>query len=598
MATSSCTRFRALAALSSGAVFTLVLHTAAVSFPAPEAGAVFTECADGIDNDNDATFDYPQDPQCLSLQDDSEGPTGRGLFLTVSDGLDTIQAGGSTTYTVSLRTEREGGKSVDVYFQMPHQTNLISASEGGYQQEELIVWKSVSVFPGTVKKLYVNVNITPYAQDDMLLVAQATSEGEKSTDTTRVEAASLTPYTQTMNLSVTDGKKYAQPGELLNYTISARNSGVADQTYTLRFEIPANTEVEYVGEKGMKQDNQAITWTSQKIGSGNARDYHVSVRILNDAKEFYNVRTRASIAAVSATDTTTVHTGTLPNAIVVSSTDGLTQATPGSLVTYDISLENTTDQLATEVDVNNALPSYMEFVDASEGGYWTGKNVRWAGLTVSPFGTRDLRVTGRVRSDAPEGAKLKNTVTSKGYEAVDYTNVGKNVIGHGMSGRQGAMRDVLITKTADKSEVRPGETVTYTVTIRNVTDHALSNIVVDDKMDSPFVGIVSAEDGQTDGSAMHWTIDSLASGQEWSTHYTARIGEDAPHGVEIQNIVSVSGDGMDSLSLAQRIITSRIAVVSNMPPTGAAFDAVFLAMSGIAGAVQTLAQRRKILLGI
>ena len=333
----------------------------------------------------------------------------------------------------------------------------------------------------------------------------------------------------------------------------------------------------------------------QKIGPGNARDYHVSMRILNDAKEFYSARTRASVGAVSATDTTTVHTGSLPNSIVVTSSDGLTQATPGSLVTYDISLENTTDQLATEVDVNNALPSYMEFVDASEGGYWTGKDVRWAGITVSPFGTRDLRVTGRVRSDAPKGASLKDSVVARGYEAVDYTKVGDTVAGQGVVQNR---RDVLVTKTADKSEVRPGETVTYTVTISNVTDHVLSNIVVDDAMDSPLVSIVSAQNGQTNGNAMHWVIATLAPGQEWSTQYTARIDASAPNGMDIQNIVSVSGDGMESVSLSERVITSKIAVVTNMPSTGAAFDALFLALSAVAGAAQTFAQRRRCLLGI
>lgn len=595
MASISLNRCRALAALCGGAMLTLVLHSAAVSIPAPMAGAVFTECADGIDNDNDMLFDYPQDPQCLSLQDDSEGPTGRGLFLTVSDGLDTVQAGGNVSYTISLRTERVGGKDVDVYFQMPHQTNLISASEGGFQQEELIVWQHVSVFPGTVKKLYVNVNITPYAQDNLLLVAQATSEGEKDTDTTRIEAASQTPYAQVLNVSVTDGKKYAQPGELLNYTVSVRNPSTTEQNYGLRLEIPKDTKVEFVGEDGLKEDSEAVTWKMQKIGPGKARDYHVSMRILNDVKEFYNVRTRASVGAASATDTTTVHTGTLPNAIVVTSSDGLTQATPGSLVTYDISLENTTDQLATEVDVDNALPSYMEFVDASEGGYWTGKNVRWAGLTVSPFGSRDLRVTGRVRSDAPNGARLKNTVTSKGYEAVDYTDVGDRVSGKGIAMNR---RDVLVTKRADKSEVRPGETVTYTVTVANVTDHALSNVVVDDAMDSPLVSIVSAQSGQTNGNRIHWMIPTLEPGKEWATRYTARIDEQAPNGMDIQNIVSVSGDGMESVSLSERVITSKIAVVTNMPSTGAAFDAIFLAISGIAGAAQTLAQRKRSLLGL
>lgn len=592
MATNSTPRLRILAVLSAGSMLVVTLHSALVGVPAESAGAVFTECADGIDNDVDGLIDYPQDPQCLSLHDDSEGPTGKGLFLTLSDGLETVRPGGNITYTIALKTERKEIKEVDVHFQMPHQTNLISASGGGYQEGEMIVWKNVSVFPANTTKLYVNVSVSPHAKNDLLVVAQAISEGEKGTDTTRVvEDLITTGGKRLLNVSITDGKKYAQPGELLNYTISVRNPGNNEDTFTLRFEIPTDTEVEYVSDTHIK-NRQAIVWEDQKIGPDHARDYKVSVRILNKVSDFYNIRARASVGAGTATDTTTVHTGTLPNALIVSTTDGLTQAAPGTLVTYNVIVENTTDQLATEVDVNNMLPNYMEFVDASEGGYWTGKNVRWTGLTVSPFGTRSLRVTGRVRSDAPIGNRLRNSVTVKGYESVDYTDIGQTIAGRGVQEEQ---QDVLVMKTADKSEVRPGETVVYTVKITNITDHPLTGIVVDDRMNSDFVRIISSDEGQTDGSSIRWNVGTLAPGEQWKVRYTVRIDERAPHGIEIPNIVTVSGDGMETLALTQRIFTSHIEVISNLPPTGAAFDAIFLAFTAIAGAAQTLAQRRKLL---
>jgi len=592
METVHCNRTRILAALTTGTFLVITLHSLVMGVPAQTAGAVFTECADGIDNDSDGLIDYPQDVQCLSLHDDSEGPTGRGLFLSLSDGLDTVLPNGNVTYTITLKTERDGGKEVDVYFQMPHQTNLISASAGGYQQDEMIVWKNVSVFKGSTTKLYINVAVSPYAKEDLLLVAQATSEGEKDSDTTRVTGASDVPYNAAdqINVSVTDGKKYAQRGELLNYTISVRNPSRDEKTFTLRLEIPTETMVEYVGGDHSKT-RQAITWADQKIGPDRARDYKVSVRITDDAKEFYNIRTRASVAAASATDTTTVHTGVLPDALVVSTTDGLTQASPGSLVTYNVIVENTTEKLATEIDVNNMLPTFMEFVDASEGGYWTGKNVRWNGLTVSPYGTRNLRVTGRVRSDAPKGERLRNTVSVKGYESVDYTEIASIASGKGV---QRDIQNVLVNKRANKSEVRPGESVTYTVTLLNVTDHALRNVMVDDRMDSPYVRIVSADNGKTDGSSIHWNINELAPGQQWAVRYTVQIDPRAPHGVEVPNIVTVSGDGMEQLALTERIYTSNIEVVSNLPPTGAPFDAIFLGVTGLAGAAQTLAQRRKL----
>ncbi|MBT5237506.1 DUF11 domain-containing protein [Candidatus Peregrinibacteria bacterium] len=593
MSIACCTsRTRMLGLLSLSALIVTMLHSIVAELPTESVSAVFTECADGIDNDHDGLTDYPQDPQCLSLHDDSEGPTGRGLFVSVSDGLTTVAPNGHMTYTVSLRTEREEPMVVDVFFQMPHQTNFLNASDGGDKNEEIIVWRNVSVYPGKLRPLYVNVNVTPHAKENLLLVAEAASEGEKSTDTTRVELSESDRVHELpkMKVSVTDGLKYAQPGEVLNYVVAVRNPTNEERTVDLRLQIPTDTDVEYVSGDHTS-NRQAITWSDQKIGPLGSREYKVTVRIDHNAEEFYMIRTHASVGAAKATDTTSVHTGILPTSILVSTTDGLDQIVPGALVTYDIAVDNVSNQLATEVDVNNALPNHLEFVDASEGGYWTGKNVRWEGLTVAPNGNRMLRVTGRVRSDAPLGERLRNTVSVNDFEAVDYTHVGDTIAGAGLT----QPGNVLITKRADRSEVQPGDTVSYTVSLRNTTDKTLHNILVEDKMDSPHVRITNANSGLSDGTNVSWMIDSLAPGQDWSMTYDAQIDYRAPHGVTVPNVVTVSGDGMETISLTERIYTSEIGVISNLPPTGAAFDALFLGLTGLLGAGQTLAQRRKLL---
>ncbi|MCB9808482.1 DUF11 domain-containing protein [Candidatus Peribacteria bacterium] len=593
MAKATSMRTRALAGVTTAGMLVVTLHSIAVDLPANNAYAVFTECADGIDNDHDSLIDYPQDPQCLSLHDDSEGPTGRGLFLSVTDGKAEVAPGGSLTYIIGLRTEREEPMSVDVFFQMPHQTNLIGTSDGGLRRQEQISWNNVTVFPGRLRQLTVTVEVDPDAVEGLLLVTEVVSEGEKATDTTRVELDDDVEIASrpSLNISVTDGKKFAEPGEVLNYVVSVRNPTNEHREYDLRLQIPTDTELIYVGGENQSSNRQAITWMDQQVGPHGAREYTVTLRIDNEVDEFVNIRTRASIAAISATDTTTVHTGVLPDSILVTTTDGLDEIVPGALVTYDIALQNLTNVLATEVDVNNALPTYLEFVDASEGGYWNGKNVRWQGLTVAPDGTRTLRVTGRVRSDAPIGEKLRNTVAVNGFQSVDTTVIGERVSGAGLARSQG----VLVSKHADRSEVRPGETVVYTVSVQNTTNQPIYNMKVEDRMDSPYIRVLNASEGQTSGNGIVWSVPALEPGQHWSVNYTAQIDMRAPHGVTIPNIVTVSGAGMETVSLSERIHTMQIGVISNLPPTGAAFDAIFLGMTGLAGAAQTLAQKRKLI---
>ena len=592
MNTCLISRRKTLASVSLMGMLVITLHSTVSGLPATSVSAVFTECADGIDNDHDGRTDYPQDPQCLSLHDDSEDPTGRGIFVSVSDWKDTIHTGGSLTYIISLRTEREDPVLADVFFQMPHQTNLIGTSDAGARNEELIRWNDVSIYPGRVRKITVTVEVDPDAQNELLLVAQVAAEGEKDTDTTRVEAEDddVIRSTPMMHVSVTDGMKYAQPGETLDYLVAVRNPTNREREFDLRLQIPTDTSVEYVGGDH-SINRRAVTWNKQVIGPRGAREYKVTIRIKEDAKEFFTIRARASVDAAVATDTTTVHTGVLPNAIIATTTDGLDEILPGALVTYDIGLQNGTNQLATEVDLANALPSYLEFVDASEGGYWTGTNVRWENLTVAPSGQKSLRVTGRVRSDAPIGERLRNRVSVNGYESVDTTVVGNTVSGKGLAKRS----DILVSKNADRGEVRPGEHVGYTVSVANSTDHPLYNVKVQDRMQSQHIRVLNADNGQLSGDSITWNIPVLEPGQHWDTGYTAQIDYRAPHGVTIPNVVTVSGKGMNTVSLEDRIYTSEIGVISNLPPTGAAFDALFLGMTGLAGAAQTMMQRRKLL---
>ena len=45
-----------------------------------------SQCSDGIDNDGNGKFDYPEDAGCLSLDDNYEGITQEGVFVSITDG--------------------------------------------------------------------------------------------------------------------------------------------------------------------------------------------------------------------------------------------------------------------------------------------------------------------------------------------------------------------------------------------------------------------------------------------------------------------------------------------------------------------------------
>lgn len=548
----------------------------------------FTECSDGIDNDGDARTDYPEDEGCHSLEDDSEGPSYRGVFVTLTDQEDEVHPNGHLTYTITLSNDRDDVKLVDVSFLMPHQTNLISASNTPHRDGVFLRWNDVVVEPGVLKKLYVNISVHARVEPELLLVAEVNVQGEKATDTTRVTLDDYVPFRIAPQIVVDNGKAYAEPSEILTYRITARNNDQDDRKFTLRTQLPANLIfMEATGPFSL--DNRDLEWRNLVLRPQEKVEFLLRGYVERDAEDFTVIRLRVSAGAELATDTTTVMTGPKTSESV-SLSDGHETAKPGEQLTYEVSVSNDTNVLATEVDINFALPSFAEFVSADGGGYWTGDRVRWHNMTVSPNGRRAFYVTARVRSDAPLGEQLRAVVDVRGTQAIDVTEVSTQSIGAAI---KPVNQNTLVSKVASNREVRPGDTVTFTVTVRNTTDRPLSNVKVDDRMDLRYMKVLNSQGGQAQGDSIIWTIPSLNPGQTWTKQYTVQVLPTTPHGTVIKNIVTVSGKGLETLSLTERVTTTQIGVVRKLPPTGAAWDAIFLALISTFGIFGTALQSRK-----
>jgi uncharacterized repeat protein (TIGR01451 family) len=567
----------------------LTIHSVFVSIPVPQVAAEFVECADGLDNDHDGEIDYPEDQGCTSLYDESEN-NGKGIFLSITDGLNTVRPGGLATYTITIHSERSEQQLVDMSLLLPHQTNIVDVRDGGSLNGEFINWKNVALDPGVVRTFHADVHVNPHADEGYVLVSEVIVEGEKANDTTRViagpEAGSLKP----LKISIDDGRAYANRGEFLTYRIAVRNPGDTDRTYSLLTNLPPNLDfVEGTGH--FNRDQRAISWKNEFIPAGAETEFFFTARVEKDTPDNLILYVRISAGASLASDATSIISGVPDAAFRVSVNDHQNTAMPGELITYNIHVENLDSILATDISVNAALPTFTEFVDAAEGGRWTGSSVRWEGLTVSPHGERNLQMTLRVRSDAPFGAVVRQSVSIAGTQGVDLTEISDR-----SDGTRTVQAGVLLQKFADRTEVRPGDTISYTITFENILPYPISNFRVEDRMDMQYMRVIGASSGQMEGDRIVWSVPQIAPGEKWTVNYTAQVSQNAPHGMSIGNIVTVSGQGLEGLSLTERTATLHIGIVSVLPPTGVGFDGIFLGFTGFLGAIQAFWHRRRMLL--
>src|SRR3989338_9241100 len=513
------------------------------------------------------------------------------ISVSVADGRDTVRAGGELIYNITLRTTDGSSQTADVKMRLPQFVNFMSASNGGSLVGAEVIWDDVAVSGSSSRSLTVNVQVHTGAPTDHILTAEVVVNGvARATDTTRVTDSNAVP--STLLVTITDGKDTIASKDAVQYSIRVKNVGTQDRTYTLRVNLPEVVSFLSASD-GYLRRNGSIDWINDILQPGQSADYTISGVIDDDAAGFYAIRVSANTGGVNerASDTTIVHQGPVPADFNVGVSADRESALPGDEVTYNITLTNRSNALATHVNLTNALPPYVEFVSASEGGTFTGANeVRFDDMTVSPGGKRLFSVTGRLRKDTPLGITLINSVFVAGHRATALVQVEDG----GVAQAPTQNKNVFLRKTADRSEVRPGDTITYTILLRNTTGKVLTNLTVKDRMDDQYMTLKSgAEDAVLENDEMLWTIDRLEVGESWQRRYTVAIAKNVPQGVSLNNVVSVGGADIASLSLTERVVAANLPVFTGMPPTGAGMDAIFVGLTSMLGAGQLFLFKRK-----
>ncbi|MER5887913.1 SpaA isopeptide-forming pilin-related protein [Streptomyces sp. NPDC001941] len=343
-------------------------------------------------------------------------------------------------------------------------------------------------------------------------------------------------------------KASAKPGEKITYTLTVKNTGSADYkgakveddlTGVLddaRFNNDASPATA-VFDAGSKK----LTWTGTVAkGATVTVTYSVTVnKPPTGDKQLKNAVTGPD-DSTCADDCETV---TPIAALEIKKSSAPANAKPGDKVTYTITVKNTgtadyanarvVDDLAGVLDDarfnNDASPAAAVFDAASKKLTWTGNVAKGATVTI----TYSVTV-----SKPPTGDKqLKNKVVGPD----DSTCVDDCETVTPISGLE-------IKKAADKANAKPGEKITYTLTVRNTgtTDYAGAT-VVDDLTgvldDATYNGDASPATAVFDAATkkLTWTGD-VVKGQTVTITYSVTVNKPVTGDKQLKNAVTGPDD--------------------------------------------------------
>src|SRR5207247_730713 len=154
--------------------------------------------------------------------------------------------------------------------------------------------------------------------------------------------------------------------------------------------------------------------------------------------------------------------GAVP-ALVLSKVDAGTPVGPASNVTYTLTLRNIGNADATGVTLTDPVPDNTSFVLADSGGTNVSGKVTWSGLSVPAGGSTTVHFTVSIAN------AIKKKVNSIVNDGVKVTSAqGPSTTGSPFITPIAPKYAVGISPATQTDGARAGQSVTYTVTVKNL----------------------------------------------------------------------------------------------------------------------------------
>lgn len=228
--------------------------------------------------------------------------------------------------------------------------------------------------------------------------------------------------------------------------------------------------------------------------------------------------------------------------------DGITVAKTGDEITYTILVENIGELDGRNIVVTDTYPNaVLDILDANGGTVDADAGtITWNFAAMQPGESTVLTVTAQVRDPAAAGIdEFTNTVTvtDDGFNGTD-PDLSNNTATD--TNELDGVPDYRITKTDDLLKIRPGQPITYVITVENVGNQDGTGVVVTDLFPVGLLVINSTGGGEVNESegTITWNIGDLAAGETVVLEVEAFVAQTIPPGnSKLVNEASVEDDG-------------------------------------------------------
>ena len=450
----------------------------------------------------------------------------------------------------------------------------MSASDSGSHTSGVVTWNNITVPATGSKTLTVVAKLDDNLAGGTIITNTAAVDGTTAQDQTTVQSNNAN-----VTIVISDNPDPVRPSNTLTYTVRITNlNSSAANDLQVRTTIDNDTTYLSSSDNG-SHANGVVTWNNVDIPANGSVTRTLAVRVDNNANDGDILRINGEVIGTNATDEETTRVDDDNNSnndddLSISVTDRPDPVEPGQILVYDIRVCNESDQ-DDEFDITAFLDNDTSFIDASDGGDDVSSDeVEWEDIDIDENSCETLKLDVRVRTTAEDGDSLRLRVRSGDEEDTENTRVEDDgfrpplrpplpPIGPPPVGPGGPLQ-LTVQKHADRSEVQPGSTASYTVTIRNPSPEPVQNITVEDQFTAGTLSIEDAAGGNVLGNTITWNIPVLGPNATRVLHYRVRVDHSMRHGQVISNSVVVRSPDIAGSATD----TAQVRVIEHLPQTG------------------------------
>jgi uncharacterized repeat protein (TIGR01451 family) len=441
--------------------------------------------------------------------------------------------------------------SIEVYDTLSADFGYI-VSAGANVSGNILSWSIPALLPSVTDTITIKARVALTAGFGSSLLNSCTAK-DSSGKTTVASAGLLIGSTPHFTLVKSASKTIVNAGDTLKYTIVYTNDGnIAGTNVSIIDTLPAGSQFVSASSGGTHL-NGIVTWNFVSISAGMKDSITLKVlasKDVPDTTHFANTATLRSSGGIS------VSSNTVGTAVKVwhpkmtfekaASADSIN---PGDSIRYVIRFANEGDTTLTRVHIVDTVSTYMRNVTVSANAVFSGGIVSYIKDLLS-IGVKDsIVINGALAINSPAGIELQNTAYATSDQTGKHSSEAQSFVKPLVNAK------LSISKSASSDSVFTGDSVKYTIVVKNSGATLLTNITVNDTLSSSLRNIHISKNASLTGRVAYYQKDTLKIGMADTISVTALLDSALGNGVAINNIAHAKTDETTPVSSSAKIIS-------------------------------------------